>query len=808
MHPLPLNFGRASWIWAPFERTLPNTFVLFRKEFHLDGDVKSAKGLILADSRYKLTVNGFRIQWGPAVSDPRTPEADPLDLQMYLKAGSNVIGVEVLFFGHGDGTWVEGNPGLLLHLEIIMTDGTSRQIESNTEWHCKADRAHRPGQHKQWFLRALQEEFDARLHPLGWDRTGYQADGSWLHATELAIPAYLPSLASPEIAEMGGSEVQSQDAMCILPRQLPMMAETLVTATLAGEGVVHWKQAPEDWFDFRVQNSFELDPLPDPLPLEVERPPTDDRVGRYLLFHLPEEMAGWPVFEIEAGEGTIVEWMGQESHDPGNPPWLDTHFHTWVRWICREGINRFETFDFFAVRWMQLHIRSRMPIRVHRAQFRRRYHPFPELPKIESDEPALTKLISASLNTIRNSCMDTVADGTGRERQQYGGDGAHQLQAVRAAFGGYPLSARYLRTFTQGLTPDGYFLDCWPAYDRIQRVGQRMIGTTRWGPILDHGIQIPFECFHHYMHSGRKEEIQVPLERTRVFAEYLLSLRRGDGLLPVENLGIPSVWMDHEGFERQQDKQCAFNLYAAAMYSDALAPLLDLLGQHEEAIAARESGASLVRAAVSKFWCVERQVFADNLPWATAQEPLRFHDRTLATAILYKQCPEGMSAESLRLLCRPSLQVGRSYPANAGWRLWALAKNGHERVVLDELRTVWASLPSVAQNNSLQEHWVVRPDSCDEWSHCPLTPLSILFTDIAGIRPTAPGFRKAAISPRLGNLRTLSLTYQTPIGGIEFTAKQDGDRHVVSVRVPAGCKAEFSFPISKCDGDTSWGTIP
>jgi hypothetical protein len=28
----------------------------------------------------------------------------------FLKAGKNVIGVEVLFFGHGDGTWPGGQP--------------------------------------------------------------------------------------------------------------------------------------------------------------------------------------------------------------------------------------------------------------------------------------------------------------------------------------------------------------------------------------------------------------------------------------------------------------------------------------------------------------------------------------------------------------------------------------------------------------------------------------------------------------------------------------------------------------------------
>jgi len=40
----------------------------------------------------------------------------------------------------------------------VVTDGS---------WRALLDRAHRPGQFKRWYLRALQEDFDARLRPAG-----------------------------------------------------------------------------------------------------------------------------------------------------------------------------------------------------------------------------------------------------------------------------------------------------------------------------------------------------------------------------------------------------------------------------------------------------------------------------------------------------------------------------------------------------------------------------------------------------------------------------------------------------------------
>lgn len=68
----------ARWIWYPSGRCLPNTFVLFRRAIELREKPKCATGWIAAESRYKLEVNGQRLQWGPPPSDPRWPEADPL----------------------------------------------------------------------------------------------------------------------------------------------------------------------------------------------------------------------------------------------------------------------------------------------------------------------------------------------------------------------------------------------------------------------------------------------------------------------------------------------------------------------------------------------------------------------------------------------------------------------------------------------------------------------------------------------------------------------------------------------------------
>jgi len=105
-----------------------------------------------------------------------------------------------------------------------------------------------------------------------------------------------------------------------------------------------------------------------------------------------------------------------------------------------------------------------------------------------------------------------------------------------------------------------------------------------------------------------------------------------------------------------------------------------------------------------------------------------------------------LQLSGVRMLCECPEVMGFSYPANAGWRLWALAKAGRADVVAEDWRRRWATLPSVLLNNTLLEAWTSPPDSSAQWSHCAVVPLYVLFMSLAGIRPLEPGFKRLEIS--------------------------------------------------------------
>ena len=115
---------------------------------------------------------------------------------------------------------------------------------------------------------------------------------------------------------------------------------------------------------------------------------------------------------------------------------------------------------------------------------------------------------------------------------------------------------------------------------------------------------------------------------------------------------------------------------------------------------------------------------------------------------------------------------------------------------------------SVTENNTLQEMWHVETDSGSQWSHCPLAPIYVLYQDIAGIRPLAPGFARLQFRPQFGDLPDLYLIAHTPRGPVTFRSTREGKGHRIDVTMPADCEAELhlppgvksEFPVAASDG--------
>jgi alpha-L-rhamnosidase len=792
-----LDLSPARWIWYPAGRTLPNTFLHFRKTFRIGRQITTARGWILGECRYLLFCNGQRVQFGPPPSDPRYSEADPVDIAQLLQPGDNVIGVTVLFYGQGEGTWPAGKPGFLFRLDLSYADGETESLLSDGSWQVQLARSWQPGHYKRWYLRALQEEFDARQYPKGWTTPAFQTDNTWLGARELSGRADQTALSA------GASDylfdASSSSTTQLRRRSIPMLREMFVPVKRFVEcHRLRWLHSPEEYFDLQTENSFEAlegSPLRSSGEELWELDLRDSAEGVVITFEMEEQVVGWPGFSVEAPGGTAIELMIQEGHRPwteGGPPLMNNHHHSWTRFVCREGTQELETFDFESVKWLQLHLHGVTGrVRIGRPRVRRRLYDFARAAEVRCSDPALQRLLGASINTVYNNSQDTIVDGMGRERQQYSGDLGHVVHALHRAFGETRLPARFVNTYSQGLTKDGFFMDAWPAYDRLNRLAQRQLDLSPWGPLVDHGVGFNFDCYYHYLYTGHAEDLEEVFPRLARFFQYLKTLLRDDGLLAVENIGVPVVWIDHDAYRMQRHKQCAFNLYVSSMLTQAFVPLCDVFGRDALAREAQDLAGRLAGQVRRRFWSSAEGILINNLPWYREEGAARTCDRSLAHFILGSFGPESEGQNALRELEEKPERMGRSYPPNAQWPHWALAEGGRIQAVIEEFRKEWVFFPSVVQNNAMQETWQVTPDSGSQWSHASISPLYIAYMSIAGILPLEPGYKKFRIRPQPGDLEKFEISNHTPAGPVVLSLSGKRGRRGCIITVPDGLQGEL-----------------
>jgi alpha-L-rhamnosidase len=225
------------------------------------------------------------------------------------------------------------------------------------------------------------------------------------------------------------------------------------------------------------------------------------------------------------------------------------------------------------------------------------------------------------------------------------------------------------------------------------------------------------------------------------------------------------------------------------MLRRAFTPLANATGHPAWAEFATTLADNIVQATQRAFWSAGERIFVNNLPWRQEEGESRLCDRSLATALLFGLCPNNDTAAALETLATCPATMGLSYPANAGWRYWALAEGNRTDVIIQDFRNRWATMDSVRLNNTIGENWAPLPDSTDIWSHCAIVPLYITIMSIAGIRPAAPGFVRCTITPRPADIERLGVTARTVRGEIVLQSKgKKGDREL-RLQVPPGIDA-------------------
>lgn len=758
-----MSDGRGKWIWLPSQRTLANTVCQFRRDFDLEEVPGLASIWITADSRYRLWCNGQRVQWGPAPFDPRHAERDPADLTPFLRPGRNTVGVEVLFFGHAEGTWPFGSPGLL-----IDPDEGDLPLATNESWNVRIDRSRPAGRHRRWYLRSLQEAVDFREHDSGW----CQPEGSFTRAYPARV---LGDGGQPSVRTGYGDYATDivrprPEDTSLADRQIPLMQETIIEGQWSTVETLRWRVPPADWFENRVPN-----------PAEVVRAwqPGDWTMVRANWDRI---RIGFPRIRVIAPPGTRGYWTIAEAHEPSEQPLADHQFFAWSEFTCGTGVTEFEAMDYDAGQTLQVMVEA-PPERVQflHVGLRDRQYAWPEIPTLTVDDPIYQQVIDANLNTLRNSAQDSIVDGMARERQQYAGDGSQQLEWTRLLFGDIRLSERFLRVFGQGQWRDGMFSDSWPGADRLMRKWQTAVGVSFWGSLVDHGVGYVHDLVRHTEHTGDWSLLEELAPRVDDFGRFLLTIWDGHEFWPPEG-GEYRVWMDHDAYPAEAGRKLAFQTYIAYVADQ----WLTLLHGSDVSSGPWERVYEHALTAVGGYRTEDGALAADGA----------FDDRTLAMAL---GLPGSLLLNERSLRAHLRSTPNRSYPANAHWPYQVLASDEEVDWMRDEIHQRWHPMASIARG-TIQEHWRAETDSRSLMSHCATAPIAGLIRAVVGFRLTSVGGGSFALRPHLGGLNRVRVVLHVLAGPIDITIHRHEGGLVGEIRKPS----TVAFDREQSRADVDW----
>ena len=790
-----------------------NRWFLFRRSFALPGRATEAAVTVTVDGRYQLFINGIRVGRGPARCDPLHQRTDTYDIRPYLRAGENVIaclihvyGVDTAWYQRVRGQWqpIFGDGGLYCDGRIRAGDAVS-DLLSDEHWRCLACDAWESDVPRVGWGQAFIEAHDARKMPLGWAEPGFD-DSAWDRVQILSAGG------GPPDGLLGGLKIEPFPTL--LAREIPFLDEVVVAPrhVLRWYGVVPTPALPidhrlfdEDLTELPVAQVDDPDALLTPDARATVIRTTSDRDVSFLL-DFGRIHSGYPFIEIEADGGEVIE-VGAAEGMPGEfdgrlpeRPRITregAHGAHVFRYIARPGRQRFEQFEWTAVRYLQVAVRNApRGLRIRHVGSILTTYPVEERGAFTCSDDFLNRLWDTSRYTLRLCMHDGWEDCPGREQRQWLGDATVEFLVAQAAFGpsANALNRQFLRHAAESQRPDGL----------TQMFAPGDHGTDAM-LIPDWTLQWILNAERHWIYTGDLDVIEAifpAIQRALAWFEAQLD---ANGLVADMPYWHFMDWaaLGRCGEAAALNAQLAGSLRAAARLAAAL--------EWERAARRYAAVADRICAALhTRHWDAARGVYVDVVDPATGIQDRRVSQHANAAMILWADAPRERWASMVdwitdlaRLVftaAPPIVPTGEPFDAETNVVLAntfyshfvyrALSHAGRFDRVLALIRERYRPMLERGAT-TLWESFDPTASLCHGFSTTPLYQLS---TEVLGVYPLAPGFTRVRVAPQIADLTHARGVFPTVKGDIGVGWRREGDHIDLNVTLPHGAQAEVIAP--------------
>ena len=495
-----------------------------------------------------------------------------------------------------------------------------------------------------------------------------------------------------------------------------------------------------------------------------------------LCYDLGEQDIGFWNFALFAGAGTILDISAVEYITPeGTLQHTGLNYRNTLRYVCREGYNRYSSMRRRSGRYLFLTIRNATkPVRLQLVRLIESTYPVIQEGEFRCSDPRLDRIYEISARTLKLCMEDSFTDCPLYEQTLWVGDARNEGLFAMSTYGAYDLVRRCIRLIGQSL-------------DRLPLVGCQV--PSSWDCLIPvwsfmWGISVQDYCNETGdLDFGREVWPMV----VRNIEGALSMIDPATGLLSCEE------WNLFDWSKTSTDHPIL--LYNSMFLVGAMNAAIELgesLGEPVELF--RERRESL-KNAINAMWDARKLAWPDSIHAdGTVSEDASVHTSMLA--LLYEiASPEHVAAARANTVTpRPELiKVGS--PFASLYLYETLEKIGMADEILKAIRrdylpmlelgssTVWETYP-----NALNTGEFPTRSHCHGWSAAPLYFLPRL---LLGILPAAPGATKFQISPRVTGLDFASGARPTVHGRIEVSWKKQGEKLFISAVAPEGVELEY-----------------
>lgn len=478
------------------------------------------------------------------------------------------------------------------------------------------------------------------------------------------------------------------------------------------------------------------------------------RSGDTLKFRMPYNGHYHPYFKVEAPSGKVIRYETDHENVDG------------VKCVSGEYVTRSGVQEYLSLPWMNgdwMYYIIPEGVKVLKTGYVESSYDAEISGSFSCDDPLLDDYWQKAARTLLVCMRDTYYDCPDRERAQWWGDEVNELGMAFHALDrkADALAFKGARELVNWQRADGVLFAPIPAGNWSKELPMQTLASIGW---------YGFRTLSWYSGDfSLLPEIYGPVHR------YLHEVWKldADGL-PIYRGGD---W-DWPDAGKNQDKYAQLPpWYYLALKAEA--EFARMLGKEADAA---EDEAMMARIAESYnriYWTEDGYRSAEN------QGPT--DDRAQALAVV-----SGIAgADKYPTILKVFGEQAHATTYMFKYVLEALCKMGHPELAIERMHRFY---PTIMRDGvtTLWEHWNFDGSCNHAWSG---SGIIILNEEIAGIKPTSPGYRTFSVKPQMGTLKKLETSLDTASGKISLKLEKKGRRIRMHLTVPEGTKAEV--PSSK-----------